>query len=223
MSRQGEIVIMTQSSRDENFGRIFSENRVPIALIGVGIAWLLANRAGLMERVAKDERVQAAKRRIGELGALSSPFSSSKPGSGGQILGPSGEPLLPDDMRQRNGWVHQAAGAARGAIGSVRDASTAAIDRASSSITGYAGDAGDLAKRASDQVAEKLGRDPWLIGIVGFVGGALLAAVLPPTQTEQNLVGQAQGELRNRAAELGHEAAARVRELADAAIRPSPH
>ena len=97
------------------------------------------------------------------------------------------------------------------------------IDRASSSITGYAGDAGDLAKRASDQIAEKLGRDPWLIGIVGFVGGALLAAVLPPTQTEQNLVGQAQGELRNRAAELGHEAAARVRELADAAIRPSPH
>jgi hypothetical protein len=216
-------VIMTQSLRDKNFGEIFSENRVPIALIGVGIAWLLANRTGLTERLAEDERVQAAKRRIGELGALSSPFSSSKPGSGGQTLGPSGEPILPEDMRHRTGWVHQAAGAARGAIGSVRDAGSAAIDRASSSITGYAGDAGDLAKRASDQVAEKLGRDPWLIGIVGFVGGALLAAVLPPTQTEQNLVGQAQGELRNRATELGHEAATRVRELADAATRPSPH
>jgi hypothetical protein len=214
---------MTQSLRDKNFGEIFSENRVPIALIGVGIAWLLANRTGLTERFAKDERVRAAKRRIGEFGALSSPFSSSKPESGGQILGPSGEPVLPDDLRHRNGWVHQAAGAARGAIGSVRDAGSAAIDRASSSITGYAGDAGDLAKRASDQVAEKLGRDPWLIGIVGFVGGALLAAVLPPTQTEQNLVGQAQGELRNRATELGHEAATRVRELADAATRPSPH
>ena len=215
-------MIMTQSSRDKNFGNIFSENRVPIALIGAGIAWLLANRTGLTERLAEDERVQAAKRRIGEFGASSSPFSSSKTGSGGQILGPSGEPVLPDDMRYRNGWVHQAAGAARGAIGSVRDAGSAAIDRASSSITGYAGDASDLAKRASDQVAEKLGRDPWLIGIVGFVGGALLAAVLPPTQTEQNLVGQAQGELRNRATELGHEAATRVRELADTVTRPSP-
>ena len=212
-------MIMTQSSKDKNFGEIFSENRVPIALIGAGIAWLLANRTGLTERLAEDERVQAAKRRIGEFGA----FSSSKPGSGGQILGPSGEPVLRDDMRHRNGWVHQAAGAARGAIGSVRDAGSAAIDRASSSITGYAGDASDLAKRASDQVAEKLGRDPWLIGIVGFVGGALLAAVLPPTQTEQNLVGQAQGELRNRATELGHEAATRVRELADTVTRPSPH
>jgi hypothetical protein len=69
-------VIMTQSLRDKNFGEIFSENRVPIALIGVGIAWLLANRTGLTERLAEDERVQAAKRRIGELGALSSPFSS---------------------------------------------------------------------------------------------------------------------------------------------------
>ena len=214
---------MTQSSRDKNFGEIFSENRVPIALIGVGIAWLLANRTGLTERLAEDERVQAAKRRIGEFGASSSPFSSSKTGSGGQILGPSGEPVLRDDKRHRNGWVHQAAGAARGAIGSVRDAGSAAIDRASSSITGYASDAGDLAKRASDQVAEKLGRDPWLIGIAGFVGGALLAALLPPTQTEQNLVGQAQGELRNRATELGHEAATRIRELADAATRSSPH
>ena len=216
-------MIMTQSSKDKNFGEIFSENRVPIALIGAGIAWLLANRTGLTERLAEDERVQAAKRRIGEFGAFSSPFSSSKPGSGGQILGPSGDPVLPDDVRHRNGWVHQAAGAARGAIGSVRDAGSAAIDRASSSITGYASDAGDLAKRASDQVAEKLGRDPWLIGIAGFVGGALLAALLPPTQTEQNLVGQAQGELRNRATELGHEAATRIRELADAATRPFPH
>jgi hypothetical protein len=206
---------MPQSSRDKNFGEIFSENRVPIALIGVGIAWLLANRTGLTERLAEDERVQTAKRRIGEFGAFSSPFSSLKPGSGGQILGPSGDPVLPDDVRHRNGWVHQAAGAARGAIGSVRDAGSAAIDRASSSITGYAGDASDLAKRASDEVAEKLGRDPWLIGIVGFVGGALLAAVLP--------LGQAQGELRNRATELGHEAATRIRELADAATRPFPH
>jgi len=214
---------MTQSSRGKNFGEIFSENPVPIALIGAGMAWLLANRTGLTERLAEDERVQAAKRRIGEFGASSSPFSSSKTGSGGQILGPSGEPVLPDDMRYRNGWVHQAAVAARGAIGSVRDAGSAAIDRASSSITGYASDAGDLAKRASDQVAEKLGRDPWLIGIAGFVGGALLAALLPPTQTEQNLVGQAQGELRNRATELGHEAATRIRELADAATRPFPH
>ena len=209
-------MIMTQSSKDKNFGEIFSENRVPIALIGAGIAWLLANRTGLTERLAEDERVQAAKRRIGEFRESNSPFSSSKPGSGGQILGPSGDPVLPDDVRHRNGWVHQAAGAARGAIGSVRDAGSAAIDRASSSITGYAGD-------ASDQVAEKLGRDPWLIGIVGFVGGALLAAVLPPTQTEQNIVGQAQGELRNRATELGHEAATRIRELADAATRPFPH
>jgi hypothetical protein len=215
---------MTQSSRDKNFGEIFSENRVPIALISVGIAWLLTNSTGLTDRVGGDQRVQAARRRVGEIGALSSPFRSSIPESGEQVLGPNGEPAIrTDDARHRNGWVHQAAGAARGAIGSVRGAGSAALDRASSSITGYAGDAGDLAKRATGQVAEKLGRDPWLIGVIGFVGGALLAAVLPPTETEQKLVGQAQGELRNRAAELGHEAAIRVRELADATTRPSLH
>ena len=60
-------MIMTQSSRDMNFGEIFSENRVPIAVIGVGIAWLLANSTGLTERVGGDQRVQAARRRIGEI------------------------------------------------------------------------------------------------------------------------------------------------------------
>ena len=215
---------MTQSSRGKNVGEIFSENPVPIALIGIGIAWLLANSTGLTGRVAGDRRMQAARRRIDETGALSSPFSSSIPESGAQILGSNGEPAIrTHDARHGNGWVHQAAGAARDAIGSVREAGSVALDRASSSITGYAGDAGDLAKRASGQVAEKLGRDPWLIGVVGFVGGALLAAVLPPTETEQKLVGQAQGELRNRAVELGHEAAVRVRELADSATRPSPY
>ena len=199
-------------------------NWVPLSLIGVGIAWLVASKTGLVERVAYDDRVQAAGRKVGEFaGELGIGGDRSEAAGAGKILGPDGEPLSGTSSGRGDGWVHQAAGAARDAIGSVREAGSVALDRASSSITGYAGDAGDLAKRASGQVAEKLGRDPWLIGVVGFVGGALLAAVLPPTETEQKLVGQAQGELRNRAVELGHEAAVRVRELADSATRPSPY
>src|SRR5689334_3358697 len=48
-------------------GDALQSNWVPLSLIGVGIAWLVATNTGLAERVANDERVQAAGRKIGEL------------------------------------------------------------------------------------------------------------------------------------------------------------
>jgi hypothetical protein len=212
-----------ESSRGNSLGEVFMANRVPLALVGLGVAWLVANNTGLAERVVQDERVQGARRRIGEfagdVGIGGSSQSDDHSGRGGQILGPDGERL----SRSRNesateGWVHQAAGAARGAISSVRDAGSAVLDRASR-YTDYTGDAGGLAKRASGQVAERLGRDPWLIGIAGLVAGALVAALLPPTKFEQECANEARDELWNKANQLGHDAAERVRELADATTR----
>ena len=196
-------------------GEVIQANKVPLTLIGIGIAWLVASNTGLADRVANDERVQAARRRIGELAGDIGIGGSSSEGSGGQILGPDGEPLTRTDAERGNGWVHQAAGAARGAITSVRDASSAVLDRA--------GAATDLASRASSQVTEKLSTDPWLIGVGGLVAGALLAAVLPPTRVEQDYIGEARDGLWNKANELGHEAAERVRELADSVTRTTTH
>ena len=106
-------------------------------------------------------------------------------------------------------------GAARGAIGTVRDAGSAVLDRA--------GAAGDLANRATSQVTEKLSADPWLIGVAGLVAGAIFAAILPPTRMEQEYIGEARDGLWNKANELGHEAAEAVRELADSATRTTTH
>lgn len=220
----------TESFRADNsgaasLGEAFQANWVPLSLIGLGIAWLLAGNTGLAERVAQDERVQAAGRRIGEiageLGIGGDAHAQSNTGRSGHILGPDGERLSgAGDSGRGDGWVHQAAGAARGAISSVREAGTAVLDRASK-YTDYAGDAGDLAKRASGQVVEKLGRDPWMIGVVGLVAGALVAAVLPPTRIEQECMAEARDGLWNKANALGHEAAERVRELADSTTRGS--
>jgi hypothetical protein len=208
-------------------GEAIQANWLPLSLIGVGVAWLLASNTGIAERVAQDERVQAAGRRIGEIaGELG--IGGAKPedraGRAGQIVGPDGEPLTgtTSDADRGDGWVHQAAGAARGAISTVRDAGTAVLDRASR-YTNYAGDAGDLAKRASGQLATKLERDPWLIGVAGLIAGALVAAFLPPTRIEEEYIGEVRDELRNKANELGHEAAEYVRELADSTIQASRH
>jgi hypothetical protein len=215
--------MLTESLKDGGMDEVLQANRIPLALIGIGVAWLVAANTGLTERVAQDERVQAARRRIGEIAGEVGIGGSSAPkheaGHAGPVLGPDGQPLTScGDAGHGDGWVHQAAGAAKGAISSVRDAGSAVLDRASK-YTNYAGDyagqAGDLATRAGSQVTEKLQRDPWLIGIAGLVAGALLAAMLPPTEFEQEYIGEARDGLWDKATELGHEAAERVRELAD--------
>jgi hypothetical protein len=207
--------MITNSSIGSGFGEVIQSNRVPLTLIGIGVAWLVASNTGLADRVVNDERVQAARRRIGEFAGDFGIGGSSSEGSGGQVLGPDGEPLTRTDSDRGNGWVHQAAGAARGAISSVRDAGSAVLDRA--------GAAGDLASRAGGQVTEKLSTDPWLIGVAGLVAGAIFAAILPPTRVEQDYVDEARDGLWNKANELGHEAAEAVRELADSATRSTSH
>jgi len=207
--------MFADSLKGGGLGEVIQANKVPLTLIGIGIAWLVASNTGLADRVANDERVQAARRRIGEFAGDIGIGGGSSDGAGGQILGPDGERLARSDSSRGDGWVHQAAGAARGAISTVRDAGSAVLDRA--------GAATDLASRASTQVTEKLSTDPWLIGVAGLVAGALLAAILPPTRIEQDYIGEARDGLLNKANELGHEAAERVRELADSATRTTTH
>jgi len=207
--------MITDSLKGNAVGEVIQANRVPLTLIGIGVAWLVASNTGLADRVVNDDRVQAARRRIGEFAGDIGIGGSSSGASGGQILGPDGETLARTDSDRGDGWVHQAAGAARGAISTVRDAGSAVLDRA--------GAAGDLANRATSQVTEKLSADPWLIGVAGLVAGAIFAAILPPTRMEQEYIGEARDGLWNKANELGHEAAEAVRELADSATRTTTH
>ena len=207
--------MITDSLKGSGVGEVIQANRVPLTLIGIGVAWLVASNTGLADRVVNDERVQAARRRIGEFAGDIGIGGSLSEASGGRILGPDGETLTRTDSDRGDGWVHQAAGAARGAISTVRDAGSAVLDRA--------GAAGDLANRATSQVTEKLSADPWLIGVAGLVAGAIFAAILPPTRMEQEYIGEARDGLWNKANELGHEAAEAVRELADSATRTTTH
>jgi hypothetical protein len=208
-------------SNVSSVGETLQTNWIPLSLIGVGITWLVASNTGVTERIAKDKRVQTAGSRIGEIAGDLGIGGGTKHETRqtGQILGPDGRPLHSGDAGRDEGWVSQAAGAARSAMISVREAGSAVIDRASrytDSVNGVS----EMANRAG-QLVEKLGRDPWLIGVTSMVAGALLAVLLPPTRIEQEYINEAREEFRTRSSELGHQAAERIRELADPNIRSS--
>src|ERR1700722_20270285 len=85
--------MFADSPKGGGLGEVIQTNKVPLTLIGIGIVWLVASSTGLADRVANDERVQAARRRIGELAGDIGIGGGSSDGAGGQILGPDGERL----------------------------------------------------------------------------------------------------------------------------------
>lgn len=195
-------------------------NPVPVALIGIGAAWLIASNTGVADRIAQDERLAAARRRVGDLasdignraGSLASDVAGrvgigGATGSADQPLGHTGNPMVDRPAgAQSDGWVHQVSGFAQGALRSVRDSGGAVINQA-----------GDGAGRIAGQVTGAIERHPLLIGAIGAMAGALIASVVPLTQTEEEWIGSTRKQFWNRAEEVGEEAVSRVRDAASRA------
>jgi Protein of unknown function (DUF3618) len=182
------IDMITQPIKDNgvvwiDLGEAMRANRIPLALIGVGVAWLLAANVG-----------------IGR-------------GETAHDFGSSDESISPTAARgtSRNGtWMHQAAGAAR----SVRDTAGTVLERAGE-YTGYAGSAGEQLRQAGESVRVKVEQYPLLIGLAGLICGGAIAALLPSSKREQDWLEATRGELWEKAEQIGHEAADRVRSLAE--------
>jgi hypothetical protein len=161
-----------------NAAEALRANRLPLALIGAGAAWLLVRNLA----TPNDTAPAAA--------------ASSEPPAG-----------------RSEAWVHQAAGAARGALRSVRDTGGEMLERVGQ-YADYADQAKEQARYVGGSVRSAFERNPLLIGLVGVISGAALALLLPATNREQEWLGKTREELWNKAEEIGHEAAERVRDLA---------
>jgi ElaB/YqjD/DUF883 family membrane-anchored ribosome-binding protein len=216
---------MFKDTLGEDYGlhrglEIVRNNPVPIALIGIGAAWLLASNTSAVDRIARDERVQTARRRVTDLAsdignragemATSAAQRIGIAGNGAgngadRPLGHTGNPMIdqPGAGMSSDGWVHEVSDRAQSMLQSARDSSGAMLDRATES-----------AGRIADQMTDTFERHPLLIGAIGLMAGALIAALLPPSRTEDELFGPTRDELWNKAEEAGQETVSRVRDVA---------
>ena len=203
---------------------VIRDNPVPVALIGIGTAWMIVNNTGVVDRLARDERVGAARRRAADMastvgtraGALASGVAG-KIGVGGdsgsadeRALGHLGHPVVDQGGLPSDGWVHQATDRAQGALRSARDAGGAMLNRAGSF-------AGDGAGRVADQANDIFQRHPLVAGGIAVMAGVLIAALVPLSRTEQEMIGDTREELWQRAQQAGQEAVSRVRNTASRA------
>ena len=203
----------------DGLNRMIRANPVPIALIGIGAAWLIASNTRVVERIAEDERVEAVRRRATELagnvGSRAGELAANvadRVGLGGQSadrpLGETGNLLVDEFGRRRpDGWVHQMTDMAEDALRTARDSGGAMLDRAS-------GFAGERAGRVADQLSDAFARNPLMIGAVGIMAGALIAALLPASRVEDEWLGGTRDELWQKAQQAGEEAMAQLRDTA---------
>ena len=190
-------------------------NPIPVALIGLGAAWLIANQTNAIDRIAQDERIRAAGRRVGDLasdlGNRAGDMASSAAqrigitGNGAdRPLGHTGNPMIDQPGGgMGSGWVHQLTDQAQGVVRSARDSGGAMLARAT-----------DRAGRVADQVGDMFERHPLLVGALGMLAGGLLAAMLPRTPAEDEWFGPSRDRLWNRAEKAGEETVSRVRDVA---------
>jgi hypothetical protein len=196
-------------------------NPVPVALIGIGAAWLIASNTNVIDRLALDERVEAARRRVtdmaSDLGNRAGELASDVAGRVGlrgseEPMGYTGNPMVDEAGRQRpDGWVHQVSDMAQGAWRSARDSGEAVLNRAGL----YAGDG---ANRVADQISDTFQRHPLVLGSIGVMAGALIAAMLPMTRVEDEWFGDTRDALWHRAQEAGEQAFTQVRDAATRAV-----
>ena len=192
------IDMITQPIKDNgvvwiDLGKAVRANRIPLAVIGVGAAWLLAGNLGIGRGEAVDD-----------LGSSDEGISPGAPGG----------------MSRNSAWMPQTVGAARSAARSVRDTAGTVLERAGE-YAGYTGSAGEQVRRAGESVRVKVEQHPLLVGLAGLICGAAIAALLPSSRREQDWLEVARGEMWDKAEQIGHEAADRVLSVVDQSAGPA--
>jgi len=187
---------MFRESFDQAMNRgieLVRANPMPAALIGIGAAWMMAASTGAITLVAEDERVRAASRKVADMaGSAGNRAGEFATGIAGRALGHSG---IEETGQPASGWVHQVTDRAQGAINRTTDS----------------------ANQMVDQVGSVIDRHPLVIGGVAMATGALIAALLPLSRFENDLIGSTRDELWHKAQQVSQDAATRMRDAASRA------
>ncbi|HEY0526203.1 MAG TPA: DUF3618 domain-containing protein [Stellaceae bacterium] len=270
-------VDMLRGTMNGNSGRItesLSRNPLPLALIGVGLGWLLlsntrtgAHYSGRAQSSVSNALSGAADR----IGSTAGNLANRAGGTAGSLVG-----RVADTAGSLAGRVGDTAGGlvdrVRGAVGdaystvsggshayarsksgeaaagmttaahTAGDSDTTTYGARSSSSGGALQAAGDYAGRVADygrsaagqasdlassaggrvsSVGSRFGQVledyPLAVGALGFLAGAVIAASLPSTEIEDELVGETRDDLLDQAQSLGREAVDRVQQVATSA------
>lgn len=166
-----------------NFGGQVKRNPMPVALVGVGLAWLMTGRGGS----SADMSDQEARYR-----------------SAGDGHNADTHDTLKDKASRATGMAGDAAGAAYDSAASAIDNATGMARDLKNSAGNLAGRTSDMGRHMSRRTASRMTRmfeeQPLVLGLIGLGIGAALGCLLPGTRTENRLAGEASDDFKEQAA-----------------------
>jgi Protein of unknown function (DUF3618) len=190
-----------------NLGDTVKQNPIPVALIGAGLAWLMMG--GGSRRTAS-------------------------PGSRPHLYDAHDAPVydaydapvsMTHGAQEHSGGLKERAGEM---ASGVQERMSAAGERVGGMAASARERVGHTADRLWHQARQQGGRtqetfnylrdeQPLVLGALGFALGAALGAGLPPTQREDELMGETRDQVVHRAQELGEEHLDKAKQIASAA------
>lgn len=211
------------------------DNPIPVALIGVGIAWLMAasKQSDIRARMPRQRVTRRAVYYPDVEVAYDGPADTE--GSGEGILhraasktSETGRDLRNKasetgrDLRNKASDVGQRlSGSASEMSGRARDMSQSARMRLQESAEAARARMSDMGQRsqqqyyrAKDRFDQLLDEQPLVVGALGVAIGAALGATLPNTRREDELLGRTRDDLLGRAKETALEQAETVKQTA---------
>lgn len=197
-----------------NLKRQIAENPLPVTVIGAGLAWLALSsnsthprraRTGSVDFGAARERaygtVRDAERRAAALGDR---ISGSIESAAGEIS--DAARTASDTARRSTARLRDAATSAGATVGdrvsSAYVGATDAASRATHAAVQSVSSAGHSLADRSRSFADFCREQPLVLAGIGVALGAALGAVLPSTETEDRLMGDAADQTRDRVQSL---------------------
>jgi ElaB/YqjD/DUF883 family membrane-anchored ribosome-binding protein len=179
----------------QNMGSQVKNNPLPVALVGIGLAWLMASSKNPPPQYSSPSYGPSLGERAGEFGdkaAGMAEAAKSRLSTGSQAVG--------ERIRHARDSFSSATQSARQRVSDLGESARHQMDRARSN--------------ADYMVHEQ----PLALGAIGLAVGAVLAAMAPRTRKEDELMGETRDRLLDQAKEVGKEKLEQAKEVANTAV-----
>jgi hypothetical protein len=210
-----------------NLGRQAAENPLSICLIGAGLAWLALSNGGALQPRPRVRMSPGAP----DYGTGSRAPSSSYAQQGADALrsaaessrqvGEEASEVVGSTIRTARDQVAEGASslasAATSTVASTKARAGAAADKLGAAAS-TAAEAGRSAADTSWDFLQRCAEQPLVLAGVGLAIGAAIAATLPPTEVEDQLIGDASDRLKGQARNFAQEQYEKGKEVAQNAV-----
>lgn len=208
-----------------NFAAQARANPMPLALVGIGLAWLMSGRGQPAMRSYSSYRGSYAGNGGSAYGGSSyggSSYGGSQSGIGarvGETAGAARDALSGTGRKAGEAVassMHKVGDSASQAYGKVSDTASQAYGKVSDTASQAYGAVSDTASHTYDQVSRRAGQvqrtvadliedEPLILAGLGLAVGAAIGAMMPATRTEQEFMGDKLDELKEGASEMARE------------------